>query len=141
VVLDTNVLISAYQFGGKPAQILQLAESESFVSLASGPLKSELARILAEKFLMPRSLVLATCTAFWQIAEWIEPKTPCNLCPDEADNRVLECAIEGSADFIVTGDHHLLDLASAVDCILLKPAPFLAFLQSTPFKSSSAGHS
>jgi len=74
VVLDTNVLVSAYQFGGKPEQILQLAESESFVSLASDPLKIELARILAEKFLMSRSLVLATCTAFWQVAERIEPK-------------------------------------------------------------------
>ena len=40
--LDTNVLVSAYRFGGKPKAILELAEEMAFVTLISGPLKSEL---------------------------------------------------------------------------------------------------
>jgi hypothetical protein len=42
--------------------------------LRSTSLKDELARVLVEKVLMPKSLILESCTPFWQMTEWIEPK-------------------------------------------------------------------
>jgi putative PIN family toxin of toxin-antitoxin system len=130
VVLDTNVLISAYRFAGKPEQILDLALSAAFVSLTSDSLKDELTRVLAIKFLMSEQLIEEACTPFWQIAEWIDPKIETHLCPDEADNRVLECAMDGKANFIVTGDRHLLDLGTVAGFTIVKPDAFLAILQS-----------
>ena len=128
------MLISSYQFGGKPKRILDLALSAAFLTLTSDPLRNELARVLSEKFLMPDQLICDVCTPYWQMAEWISPKVMLQICPDEAGNRVLECAWEGQADFIVTGERHLLDLKPVPEFMVLKPNAFLAFLSSSGFK-------
>jgi predicted nucleic acid-binding protein len=47
---------------------------------------------------------------------------------DEADNRYLECAIEGSADYLVTGDRRLLDLGSYEHVRIVSARGFLAVL-------------
>ena len=128
-VLDTNVLISAYRFGGKPERVLDLALSNAFVPLLSVALDTELARVLKEKFLMDEQLIDELCTPYRDSAEWINPRIQTHLCPDEADNRVLECAMQGKADFVVTGDHHLLELLRVENFEILKPDIFLGLLQ------------
>jgi len=126
VVLDTNGLISALLYGGKLRQVLQLALGGRARLLVSQPLNSELARVLRDKFeLTPRELAANTNT-LWKYAEWIVPRRRLNLCPDEPDNRVLECAIEGRADFIVTGDLDLLNLPAIEGLAILTPAAFLS---------------
>jgi putative PIN family toxin of toxin-antitoxin system len=129
VVLDTNVLISAYQFGGKPKAILDLAEEMAFVALTSDPLRNELARVLAEKFFMPHDLIVGLCSRLWDVSEWVDPRTRVDLCQDEADNRVLECALEGNAGYIVTGDRHLLDLKPIEGLVILLPDRFLGLFR------------
>jgi len=42
-----------------------------------------------------------------------------------ADNRILECALTGKADFIISGDHHLLDLGEYEDIKIVGPKGFL----------------
>jgi putative PIN family toxin of toxin-antitoxin system len=140
VVLDTNVLISAYRFGGKPEIILFMALSDAFVSLTSRPLSTELASVLAEKFHVSDQSIRETCAPFWDLAEWVDPKRQVRLCSDEDDNRVLECAIEGMADFIVTGDRHLLNLQSVANTSILKPDAFLTFFQTSSFKIDASKH-
>jgi putative PIN family toxin of toxin-antitoxin system len=131
VVLDTNVLISAYRFGGKPRAILDLAEERAFIALTSDPLKNELARVLAEKFFMPRDLIAEICSPLWEVAEWIDTRLHVELCSDEADNRVLECALEGNARYIVTGDRHLLDLSPIEGLAIVPPDRFLTLLRDS----------
>lgn len=126
VVLDTNVFISGYRFGGKPEEVLELADNQAFVLLNSKPLKSELERVLAIKFHMSRQLIAETCARLWEISEWIEPEIRVGLCPDESDNRVLECALEGMAGYVVTGDRHLLNLLPIEGLAILTPDAFLA---------------
>lgn len=128
-VLDTNVLISAYLFGGVPGRILQAAEEGRIVSLTSLSLKNELEGVLEEKFQWPESVIEATCSRFWQISEWIEPKIRLALCADEDDNRILECAIEGHAAFVVSGDRDLLRLPPFANFSILSPREFLDRLQ------------
>jgi uncharacterized protein len=130
VVLDTNVLVSAYRFGGKPKAILELAEEMAFVPLISEPLKGELVRVLEEKFFMPRTLVTELCSYLWEVSEWVDPKIQIHLCADEPDNRVLECALEGKAGYIVTGDRHLLNLPPIKGLAILTPDKFLASLRA-----------
>lgn len=130
MVLDTNVLVSAYRSGGKPKAILELAEEMAFVPLISEPLKSELVRVLEEKFFMPRTLVTEICSPLWEVSERVDPKIQIDLCPDEPDNRVLECAFEGKADYIVTGDRHLLNLPPIEGLAILTPDKFLARLRA-----------
>jgi putative PIN family toxin of toxin-antitoxin system len=125
VVLDTNVLVSAFQFGGKPRKLLELALAGSLIPLGSVALKDKLLRILIEKFKVPPSVLKLATKSYWEAVLWIEPTETVTLCRDEADNRVLECALAGKADYIVTGDRDLLDLAAAVKIPILKPDSFL----------------
>lgn len=135
MVLDTKVLISAYRFGGKPKAILELAEALAFVPLISEPLKSELVRVLEEKFFMPRTLITEICSPLWEVSEWVEPKIQIDLCPDEPDNRVLECALGGKAGYIVPGDRHLLNLPLIERLAILTPDIFLARLRASDLGS------
>jgi predicted nucleic acid-binding protein len=48
---------------------------------------------------------------------------------DEADNRILECAVAGNADFIVSGDRHLLSLKEFRDIPIVRAAEFLSRLE------------
>jgi hypothetical protein len=133
IVFDTNVYVSAFLYGGKPKQVLELALAGQVQLLISMPLKLELQRVLRDKFCFtPRELALNTDT-LWKQAEWIDPRRRLNLCPDEPDNRVLECAMEGHADFIVTGDRDLLNLPAIEGLAILTPAAFLSrWSQSEP---------
>lgn len=56
----------------------------------------------------------------------IEPKTKLNIIEaGPEDNRILECAVAAEADFIVTGDKHLLELCKFKKTRILKPREFL----------------
>lgn len=130
VVLDTNVYVSALRFGGKPKLVLDLVMDEGCRLLVSSPLRLELERILRDKFSYTAREIDATASFLWGEAEWIAPTHRLQLCPDEADNRVLECAVEGRAQFIVSGDKHLLNVPPIEGIAILKPDAFLgAFIR------------
>jgi predicted nucleic acid-binding protein len=53
-----------------------------------------------------------------------------DLCRDDDDNRILECAIEGDAHYIVTGDRDLLDLPAVSQYTILNVDAFLRIMQA-----------
>ena len=113
-------------YGGKPKQVLDLASAGKLQLLISLPLKLELERVLRDKFDFPPSELAANADLLWSSAQWIAPRQRLSLCSDEPDNRVLECALEGHADFIVTRN---------VDDFAGSPVPALtpeAFLLAHP---------
>jgi len=112
VVLDTNVLVSAYAFGGGPALLMRAAITGEYVLITSPPLLAELARVLADKLAFESSRVDDVVRQVARIAEVVRPTQRLSVIADEPDNRVLECALAGAADLIVSGDRHLLDLDS-----------------------------
>jgi len=129
VVVDTNVCVSAFLFGGKPARFLQLAEDHVFTIVASAPLRTEVERVLANKFGWPKHLIVEACGSIWEIAECVTPKIQLEACPDPDDNLVLECAVEGNADCIVSGDRHLLDMLRFRGITILTVDEFLRSAQ------------
>ena len=126
IVFDTNIYISAFLYGGRPRGALELARSGQVQLLISMPLKLELQRVLRDKFNFTPPQLDANTKPLWEQAEWIAPRRRLNLCADEPDNRVLECAIEGRADFVVTGDRHLLSLPAIGGLVILTPAAFIS---------------
>ena len=138
IVLDTNIYISALFYGGKPKQVLDLMGAGELQLLISLPLKLELERVLRDKFDFPPSELAANADSLWSRAKWIAPHRRLSLCSDEPDNRVLECALEGHADFIVTGDRHLLNLEPVAKITILKPDAFLALFEFHGFKIDSS---
>jgi uncharacterized protein len=113
VVIDTNVLISAIFWSGKPKQLLNQVRRGKFIFLTSEVLLGELKEVLTRRdkqFKLSEEEAQRILTQVRSLAEIIEPHSLLTTCRDAADNRVLETAIDGRADWIVTGDSDLLDL-------------------------------
>jgi putative PIN family toxin of toxin-antitoxin system len=113
VVLDTNVYISAVMFGGLPGSLLDLAFLQSFILVISPALLDELDEKLRFKFEVSAEDTAIIRTKLQGVGETVRPDVILNVIEDDPDdNRVLECAVEGRADYIVTGDRHLLKLVT-----------------------------
>jgi len=131
-VLDTNVYLSALHFGGKPDLILRLSRGRTkrFELFTSPAILQELAAVLSyDKFLWSEPRITKAIQRIVAMAEVVETKKSISAAPDEADNRILECAVKAKADYIVSGDSHLLDLKEYKDIRILKPAQFLPLLE------------
>lgn len=126
-VLDTNILISAIAYGGKPLQILSLVIENQILAVTSPILLAELREVLSKKFLTLSSV--DTELTLYQIGEkfiTINPKTALNIVKDEDDNRVLEAAVEGKCNYIITGDKELLELGTFKEINIVTADQFLA---------------
>ncbi|MGC2434822.1 MAG: putative toxin-antitoxin system toxin component, PIN family [Desulfobaccales bacterium] len=138
-VFDTNVFISAL-FNPKrpPAQLLELALQGKIRLIVSPQLMEEIDRLLTypkiknllkKRKIAPRE-VLESLSKILQVAVL----TPGELAvaaisPDPADDMILAAAVEGNADFIISGDKHLLNLRNYQGIKMVTPAEFLASLQ------------
>jgi putative PIN family toxin of toxin-antitoxin system len=113
VVADTNVFISALMFGGLPGTFLDLALLQSFLLVTSPALLDELDEKLRLKFgLSPNDADLVRAQ-LQSSAVLVKPTVILAVIKDDPDdNRVLECAAAGEANYIVSGDRHLLQLRS-----------------------------
>jgi len=113
VVFDTNVYISALMFGGLPGSLLDLAFLQSFILVISPALMDELDEKLRLKFEVSAEDAAIVRAKLESNAEIVMPDVVLDVIEDDPDdNRVLECAVKGSANYIVTGDRHLLKLGT-----------------------------
>jgi putative PIN family toxin of toxin-antitoxin system len=111
VVFDTNVLVSALvTAGGRGEAALLRAVEGTDRLLTSKAIVDELLGVLARKFGRDREQLARVAIFLSDVAELVQTTRPIHLLADEPDNRVLECAVSGNADTIVTGDRALLDL-------------------------------
>jgi putative PIN family toxin of toxin-antitoxin system len=111
VVLDTNVLVSAVTLpGGRGEEALFRVLEADHQLLLSKPLLDELLGVLARKFSRDPEELSRLAVFLAEIAKFVTPEMRLQLVADDADNRVLECALAGKADVIVTGDKALLTI-------------------------------
>lgn len=111
IVFDTNIYISALMFGGLPGDLLDLAFAGMFVLVTSAALLDELDAKLRGKFQVLPSDAQMVRAKLEQVAEVVSRAQTVDVIEDDPDDdRVLECAIAGRADCIVSGDRHLLKL-------------------------------
>lgn len=125
VVLDTNVLVSAIVFGGTPRRILERALRHNLIAVTSPPLLVECSRVLSEKFRLSPHRVSWIDDQLRQKFDVVTPKQKLQTALDEPDNRVLEAAVEGNVQIVVTGDNHLLDIPSFRKIKIVTPTQFL----------------
>ena len=125
LVLDTNVLISAYGFGGKPADLMRAILDGDYELVTSPALLTELADKLYDVLGYDDEHVRDAIAQLARISVIARPEPTLHLLADEADNRVLECALAGDADAIVSGDHHLLDLGAYEGVTIVRVAALL----------------
>jgi len=127
VVLDTNVYISAIVFGGKPEEIRKLSREGKISLLISEAILKEIAEALRRKFNWQNWQISQAIDEIRELATLVIPGEVISVIKeDDADNRILECALEGKAQYIVSGDeHHLLPLKEYQGIKILSPTDFL----------------
>ena len=132
VVLDTNVYLSAILFAGPPEVIVHLARSRALLLVVSAPILAELTRVLRTKFDWTATQAREAVQEIRSLAVEVRPRERVRvIAADEPDNRVLECAVAGSVQAIVTGDwHHLRPLEPFRGMPILTPREFLDHLRS-----------
>jgi putative PIN family toxin of toxin-antitoxin system len=127
VILDTNVLVSGLGWSGPPAAIVDAALAGELTLLTSPALIAELRRVLGYRKL---ATVFANPNTIASLVEkasvTVTTSSQLHVVDDDSDNRVLEAALDGAADYIVSGDDDLLSLRTFQRIPILTPAAFLA---------------
>ena len=127
VVLDTNVLISAIVFGGKPRDVFDRILKGQVRLAISADILDEMAGVLSgKKFQYPNGVIQSIRHAIEDLAEIVTPQKAVNtIKEDPDDNRILECALESNAHLVISGDHHLLELKEYRNIKIISPSDYL----------------
>jgi putative PIN family toxin of toxin-antitoxin system len=111
VVFDTNILVSALVFpGGRADAALRRIVEEQDQLIISKAILAELLGVLGSKFSRDPEELAHVAVFLSELALTVKPRRRLRVVKDEPDNRILECALTGRAEVIVTGDHSLLVL-------------------------------
>lgn len=126
IVADTNVYISALNFGGTAEEVLALARAQVIELCVSPSILSEVEGVLRRKFEWSRARARAAAAAIQEFARLVHPtETVHVITEDEPDNRILECALRAEARVIVSGDNHLRRLETFRGIPIMTPQQFL----------------
>lgn len=127
IVLDSNVIISGFLFGGPPARILEHAVAGSVECFTSLPILDEVREVLRRpKFGLSPGQALSLIEELHDVCEVVTPEERVRVvAADVDDNAVLECALAAAADLVVSGDSHLLDLQEWRGIRMVSPASAL----------------
>jgi len=111
VVFDTNIFISALAIPGGVAEkaVSRVIEGRDELVISPQIIK-EVLTVLSAKFGRDREALSHVAVILSELGELVEPKQTVRALRDDPDKRILECAIFGKADVIVTGDKEMLRL-------------------------------
>jgi putative PIN family toxin of toxin-antitoxin system len=135
VVLDANIHVSAMvNSQGNPSRIMSAWEQGAFDLVVSGPIIAEIGRVLrypriARRHKQDEEAIQRFLTLLQNEAVIGEAAEALDVVQeDESDNRYLECAIEAKAQYIVSGDQHLLAIGEYKGIMILTPAAFVTLI-------------
>ena len=129
VVLDTNVIVSGLNFPrSNPANILAMVATGMIDNITSRHILDETRRILVDKFSWSPKEGRGALLWLITFSTSVNPEIRISVIAHDPDNRILECALTGQADFIISGDRHLTDLENFQEIKLVNPAAFLALI-------------
>ena len=132
IVCDTNVVISGLLWKGAPRQVLTRVEGGRSILFTSRVLLDELDRVLRYPKLM--SILGKSGLCRQDILRWIvryativlpKPLDRVVVTADPSDDNVLACAVSASADAVISGDKHMLNIRSFRGIPILTASRFL----------------
>lgn len=110
VVPDTNIIISSVFWRGNPYEVIRRGILGEYQLVTSAEILGELADKLRNKFQFPEERIQQLIDILLTYCHVVEPISKLDVVRDRKDNKILECAFDGKADYIVTGDSDLLEL-------------------------------
>ncbi|MDH5718780.1 MAG: putative toxin-antitoxin system toxin component, PIN family [Spirochaetia bacterium] len=112
IVVDTNIIISAFLFSGLPNKLFKEIIDEKHHLFLSHDILNELLHVLSrEKFKLSESQIKQFYEELINITNIVYPQKKLRIVnEDPSDDMLFECAIEANAQFIITGNKHVLKL-------------------------------
>ena len=130
IVLDTNVYLSNFIFGGFTAKVCQIC-FESHQIFISDFIKREILNILVYKFQYPIVKTNYVMTIISKFTTEVEPSNNLPLaCRDEDDNYILQLCQFIDAEYLITGDKDLLILVNFDNTKIMNPREFFDIIQT-----------
>jgi putative PIN family toxin of toxin-antitoxin system len=125
-VFDTNIFVSALAIpGGQAERAIDLVIDVRANLCLSKEIIHEVLGVLAQKFSKGSEELSRTAVFLSELGELVVPREKLAVLDDEPDNRILECAVTGHADVIVTGDRAMLNLKKYQEIRILSLRQFL----------------
>lgn len=125
-VIDNNVLVSAAIIGGVPRRALDWLVENGTILVSLDALE-ELADVLGRKKFdryLPEEQRLDFIHRYLEISELVRIDEPITACRDPKDDKFLELAVNGNADYVITGDRDLLVLSPFRGIGIVTPKDF-----------------
>ncbi|MDR2357451.1 MAG: putative toxin-antitoxin system toxin component, PIN family [Oscillospiraceae bacterium] len=112
IVLDANIFISSFFWGGNPRKVLERVIAGIDVLFITKEILDEIYDVIRRpKFHTNEDEINYFINSIDEIANKIAPKRRIkNGSRDKTDNKYIECGITANADYIISGDIHLLEL-------------------------------
>ena len=126
VVFDSNILIAGLLFPGGRAEaaVANILEGADDLVI-SRPIINEVLSVLASKFSRDKEELSRVAVILGEMGDIVKPSRRLSVFQDEPDNRILECAVEGKAEVIVTGDKAMLAIGEYEGIRLMTLADYL----------------
>jgi len=119
-VLDTNIFISAFFWNGNERRALIECKKGKYQLVTSPPILDEVERVLLQKFEVPIEKINAYVEEILIFSVIVFPTNKIDIIKeDPSDNMVLEAAVTGKVEVIVSGDKHLRNLKRYTDIVIL----------------------
>ena len=138
IVVDTNIYISAIFWGGKPREIIDLGRDNRVHIFTSLEIENDIAEKLRTKFRLNEEEINQILLDFSTLTVPVKVTTKIEVIPDDPeDNKFIECAVISGANYIVSGDKHLLDLKEYSGIKILKASEYLAIFEKKQRRTQS----
>jgi putative PIN family toxin of toxin-antitoxin system len=133
-VLDTNVWVSALIWGGKSATIVKSAEQRRIDIFVSDSMIEEISRVLSypkiEKVYRHQITCQQLMEQILKNTKFVETTTELKVIKEHpADDKIIECAVSAKADYIVSGDKHLLNVVAYQKTQILPVSEFMKLIE------------
>ena len=135
ITVDTNVLISATFWSGDSNKIIELVENGKLTLVLSKEIVQEFSEVLnyeeIQNKIKNKNLEMKySLHKIISLSKIVDAKEKLDFVKEDPDdNKLLECAIEGNADYIITNDKHLLKLKEYKGISIIKPEDFLKLIR------------
>ena len=136
VVLDTNIWLSAVFWKGEASKVIESCATKKIELVITENIVSEIVEIVNreakfQKFIKNlKESVEELVRTILSIATLIETQSKIELIKDHPkDNMILEAALDGKADYIVSYDKHILDMLEFREIQILEPGAFLKLMK------------
>ena len=131
IVLDTNIFISGIFWSGDSEKILYDWGNEKYELVMSTEIIREIIETLMDfKIQLPINMLLLWISILSMKSKIVEPIQKIDIVKDDADdNKFIEAAVEGKADYVVTQDNHLLKIKEFEGIKILTPKEFLEIVK------------